>query len=257
MSPTNPASLAKGTDINACDLDYTGDIMPPPGSYVPSLTEDDKLTFARWIDLGCPINLGENGPDREYGWFLDDVRPTLTISNPRPNGQTTPLTEIRIGVADAYKGIRPGSLSIRADFAVNGLAADSELATRGSWVDQGIFAIALSVPIKQLPNGHLTASVYDEQGNRTTAIVRFWIEAPTLRISRLEQSAANRLRLTLEEPQTPAEHMVLASPSINAPLGRWQVLKLVGSEIVSGNGSSLEVELPAGSSSVFLKLQRK
>ena len=30
--------------------------MPPPGSGVPALSEDEKITFARWVDLGCPIN---------------------------------------------------------------------------------------------------------------------------------------------------------------------------------------------------------
>jgi hypothetical protein len=162
-----------------------------------------------------------------------------------------------VGVADAYKGIRPGSLSVKADFSVNGLAMDTELATHGSWVDQGIFAIPLSAPLKQLPPGHITASVLRRAGNRTTSTVRFWIEPPTLRVSRLEQSASNRLRLSFEEPETSAEHVVLASPSINAPLSRWQPLKLIGSETASGNEGAVEVELPAGSKSLFLKLQRK
>ncbi len=52
------------------DLDYTGSIMPPPeavaGTYVgpdgkkikvEPLTDEDRLTIVRWIDLGCPIDL--------------------------------------------------------------------------------------------------------------------------------------------------------------------------------------------------------
>jgi hypothetical protein len=255
--PGDASTLPKGTDINACDLDYTGDIMPPPGSKVPPLTEDEKLTFARWVDLGCPINLDENGPAKDYGWFMDNMRPTLTISSPRQNGTSTPLSEIRVGVADAYKGVRAGSLSIKADFAVNGMAPNTELVSQGSWVDQGVFSISLNEPIKQVAYGHVTASAYDEQGNRTTSNVRFWIDPPTLRVMRLEPSAPNRLRLLFEEPYSPSEHVVLASAAIHAPLSRWQTLTNIGNETLSGVQGQIEVELPADSKTLFLKLKRK
>src|SRR5205085_9165883 len=55
---------------NRADLDFTGSIMPPPeaiaGTYispdgkpvkVAPLSEEDRLTLVRWIDLGCPIDL--------------------------------------------------------------------------------------------------------------------------------------------------------------------------------------------------------
>ena len=57
---------------NRADLDYDGKIMPPPeavaGSYVAAdgkkikvapLTDEDKRTLIRWIDLGCPIEVVE------------------------------------------------------------------------------------------------------------------------------------------------------------------------------------------------------
>lgn len=34
---------------------------------------------ARWIDLGCPISRNHEG-FRERSWFLDELRPTLTLS---------------------------------------------------------------------------------------------------------------------------------------------------------------------------------
>jgi len=34
FTPGNPSGLPSGVDINATDLDYTGMIMPPPGSNV-------------------------------------------------------------------------------------------------------------------------------------------------------------------------------------------------------------------------------
>ena len=83
MSPTestpgNPATLPAGAAINAADLDFTGLMMPPPGSGVPPLSEDEKMLFARWIDLGCPIDWDQSA----YGWFLDDLRPALDVSLP-------------------------------------------------------------------------------------------------------------------------------------------------------------------------------
>jgi hypothetical protein len=72
-SPGNPATLPPGADPNAADLDFTGTIMPPTNSSVPALTADEQMLFARWIDLGCPINTG-TGDDANYGWFLDELR---------------------------------------------------------------------------------------------------------------------------------------------------------------------------------------
>ena len=59
--PGDPATFPAGADRNAADIDFTGTIMPPPGSGVPALTQDEKMTIARWIDLGAPINGGNGG----------------------------------------------------------------------------------------------------------------------------------------------------------------------------------------------------
>ena len=76
--PGNPKTLRlKGEAVpdtvanrNRADLDYVGGPMPPPeavaGTYVgpdgkkvkvAPLTDEDRLTLVRWIDLGCPIDL--------------------------------------------------------------------------------------------------------------------------------------------------------------------------------------------------------
>ena len=77
FTPGNPSGLPSGVDINATELDYSGMIMPPPGSSVPPLSEDEKMPIARWIDLGCPIDTAQTDGSPGYGWFLDDLRPTL------------------------------------------------------------------------------------------------------------------------------------------------------------------------------------
>ncbi|HVM95187.1 MAG TPA: hypothetical protein VMT89_02305, partial [Candidatus Acidoferrales bacterium] len=168
-TPGNAATLPSGADPNAADLDYTGTIMPPVGSGVPPLSDDEKMTIARWIDLGCPINWSQS----QYGWFLDEVRPTLTISSPRPDQNDTPVSAIRIGVADADSGINISSLSVYADVDIEGRSAGSELSDLFSQVDDGIYQLALSTPITAVTNGHLHASVRDNQGNITRANQRF------------------------------------------------------------------------------------
>ena len=48
---------------------------------VAGLSDEDRLTLVRWIDLGCPIDLDYDPARPEatgFGWMLDDQRPTLT-----------------------------------------------------------------------------------------------------------------------------------------------------------------------------------
>jgi hypothetical protein len=256
--PGDASTLPTGANINAADLDYTGEIMPPSGSGVPPLTEDEKMAFVRWIDLGCPINSGQNGPSADYGWFLDDVRPTMTISSPRQNRSTRPLTEIRVGVADAYKGVRSGTLSIKADFSVNGLAAGTELVEKGAWVQSGIFAIPVNPPITNLSASHVSASVQDEQGNRTTVRVRFWIDVDGVRILKLERAAGgqNRLRLEFEDPSQSSEHSIFGASRIDALEKDWLPLSIIQMDSSAASVRDVEFELPDAVSNLFIKVRR-
>src|SRR5262249_39671524 len=81
------------------DLDYLGSAMPPPEAVkegkVKALTDEDRRTLVRWIDLGCPIDLDPDyRPDdpkaRSLGWLGDDQRPTLTLTYPQ-TGSNAPL----------------------------------------------------------------------------------------------------------------------------------------------------------------------
>jgi hypothetical protein len=175
--PGDANTLPPGADPNEADLDYTGDPMPPPGSGVPPLTIDEKMTIARWIDLGAPINVGDDGAT-EYGWFLDEVRPTLEMSLPRPGTTPGPLGTIRVGVADAH-GILPGSLSITADFPVAGRAPGAELADLATPAGEGIHVIAIDPPIAVGGSGRVHAEVRDLQGNVTRVDRKFAVvDAP-------------------------------------------------------------------------------
>jgi hypothetical protein len=167
-------TLPPGADPNEADIDWTGTIMPPAGSPEPPLTIDDQMTIARWIDLGCPINFGAGGTT-PWGWFLDEVRPTLEMSLPRPGRNPAPVDRIRVGIADAH-GLAPGTLAVSADFATQGRAAGSPLADLATPAGDGIFTIDLAPPIFGPFEGHVFASVEDLQGNVTRVDRHFLVD---------------------------------------------------------------------------------
>lgn len=174
-TPGDVTTLPAGANFNDADLDYTGTAMPPPGSVVPPLTDEERLMFVRWIDLGTPIDLQvvTPGTSQVNGWYMDDLRPTLTISSPRPNANGT-LTQIRVGLADLESGLDMGSFSVKADVALGGHPAGAELSGFGTFVPQtGIFVVPLQPPLVAATNAHLTVSVRDRQGNTTKQTVRF------------------------------------------------------------------------------------
>jgi hypothetical protein len=164
------------------EIAYTGGIMPPPaavaGTYVgpdgkkikvAPLTDEDKRTLVRWIDLGCPIDLDFDPANPQapgYGWMLDDQRPTLTVTSPRP-GANAELTRILVGMHDYGTGIDPASFMVTADFPVDGVKPGVNLATRFKKKAEGVRELRLTAPIEKLERGTLTVAVRDRQGNVT------------------------------------------------------------------------------------------
>ena len=191
--PGDPDTLPPGATANQADLDFTGTIMPPPDSGVAPLTEEQKMTIARWIDLGAPIDTGALEGD-PHGWFLDDLRPTLTVSSPRAGTSDGPLGALRFGLADANSGVDVASLSVVADFPVSGRGAGEELADLATDLGDGVYSIPVSPPIDELAVGELTVEVYDHQGNRNRVERRFEIERAIL----CADIAQARLRCTAD-----------------------------------------------------------
>lgn len=255
--PGDATTLPPGANRSAADLDYTGNIMPPPASGVPPLTEDEKMTFARWIDLGCPVNTG-SGTGTNFGWHQDDLRPTLTVSSPHQNRNEPPLTELRVSFADAYSGISNGTLSVRADFAVNGLAPNTELATLGTRSAEQVWTLALNPPLTNLPPSHLTATVSDAQGNRTTVRVRFWVAPPDFRILSVDASQLNqnRIRLHFENPDALSDQTVLTADDPAQPNALWQPLSVLDWTSEPDRTRRVEVTAPPGSPKQFLRIRQ-
>jgi hypothetical protein len=165
---------------NRADLDFTGEIMPPPeavaGTYrgpgggpvkVAPLSDEDRLTFVRWIDLGCPVDLDYDPAKPEargYGWMLDEQRPTLTLTAPRA-GANPPLERVLVGMYDSG-GLAPATFQVVADFTANGTAGGQNLAPHFRSVSPGVWELKFDTPLV-LPGGKLKVSVKDTQGNET------------------------------------------------------------------------------------------
>jgi hypothetical protein len=170
---------------NRADLDYTGSAMPPPeavaGTYVGAdgkkikvapLSDEDRLTIVRWIDLGCPIDFDYDPahPDqRGLGWMLDDNRPTLTLTYPKA-GANESLTRLVVGMHDYYSGLDMDSFRVIADFEIDGVAAGQNLAAKFAAKSPGVWEMKLVKPITKLAKGRIEVSVKDRQGNVT------WVE---------------------------------------------------------------------------------
>jgi hypothetical protein len=155
--------------LEACD--FTGNIMPPPEAVkagkVQALSDEDKRTLVRWIDLGCPLDK-EFDPQRPEargsGWLFDDQRPTLTVTSPQP-GVTPELSRILIGMHDYNTGLDMDSLQVIADFAVDGVPAGQNLAPKLHALPDGRWELKLGSPVTDLRTAMLIVAVKDRQGN--------------------------------------------------------------------------------------------
>lgn len=177
---------------NRAHLIYNGNPMPPKeaveGTYVgpkgdkikvAPLSDEDRRTIVRWIDLGCPIDFDYDPahPDRRgQGWMVDDNRPTLALPYPQP-GVNGPLTKLVVGMHDYYTGLDIDSFSVTADFPLDGAKPGGNLAKKFRAKGDGVWELALSQPVSELLKGKLTVSVKDKEGNitkieRTFSIVK-------------------------------------------------------------------------------------
>ncbi len=164
VDPTKPEN------IQLADVDFTGSIMPPPEAVkagkVKPLTDEDRRTIFRWIDLGCPIDLASTTGIKGSGWMDDEIRPTLTVSLPGV-AEKKALSRILVGMHDVYTGLDMESFQVIADFPAAGVPAGQNLAAKFKRTSDGVWELNLPTPIDNLPLGRLTVSVRDRQGNVT------------------------------------------------------------------------------------------
>jgi hypothetical protein len=176
------------------DVDFLGSQMPPPeavaGTYkgpdgklikVAPLGDEDRLTLARWIDIGCPIDREYDPKQRGQGWLLDEGRPTLTLTDPPSGAVKEPLTRVLIGMHDYATGLDMASFSVTADFAIDGAKPGENLAAKFDALPGNRWELRLKEPIAALEKGKLTVSVKDRQGNTTRIERTFSVVPPRTR----------------------------------------------------------------------------
>jgi len=177
-----PFASKNQSERRLVNLAYSGSIMPPPkavaGTYegpdgkkikVAPLTDEDRRTLVRWIDLGCPIDLDfdQTSPDsRGAGWLADENRPTLTLTHPRA-GSNPELTRILIGMHDYDSGLDMAGFRVVADVELDGVKAGQNLAAKFVAKSQGVWEMKLTTPIAALRQGKIEVSIADRQGNVT------------------------------------------------------------------------------------------
>lgn len=174
--PGDPSTLQyKGKpfhgDLRQVGLAYSGSVMPPPEAVrsgkVKPLTDEDRRTLVRWIDLGCPIDFDYDPfkPDkRGRGWMMDESRPTLTLTYPQA-GVNPPLTRLLVGMHDYYTGLDMEGFRVVADFPLDGVAAGKDLAKKFRPLADGVWELKLGRAITDLPRGKITVAVPDKEGN--------------------------------------------------------------------------------------------
>ena len=87
-----------------------------------------------------------------------------------------PLEAIRFGLHDYGSGLNLESLSVVADFVVDGVLAGQNVATKFKPAAPGVWEWKLSQPL-MVKKGKLTVSVKDKQGN-VTRIERTFAAGP-------------------------------------------------------------------------------
>ncbi len=179
--PTEPIKGKEGIHKQIlAQGDFKGSKMPPPEAVksgkVAPLSDEDRRTLVRWIDLGCPVDKAfdpKNPLARGDGWLFDDQRPTLTLTYPRA-GTNEELSRILVGMHDYNTGLDLDSFQVVADFSVGGVAKGTNLASRFKTTTPGVWELRLAKPITSLPKGTLTVSIKDRQGNVSRVERTFW-----------------------------------------------------------------------------------
>jgi hypothetical protein len=170
------STIPAGIDYSECDLDYSGDAMPPPASGL-TLTWEERMKIARWIDIGAPIDLTQiirNGGGTPFAGFLeDDLRPTVSlVPTIRQAAASGRLTRLVIGAYDLESGLDPNTLSVTLNRSIGGISAGANLAAGSAIANGGMISISLPAPIELAASGvTVTVQIKDRAGH-TARLVR-------------------------------------------------------------------------------------
>jgi hypothetical protein len=81
-------------------------------------------------------------------------------------------------MTDAYTGLDPSSFQVTADFELDGVPAGENLAGGFQSLPGNRWELKLARPVGELPQGTLTVSVRDRQGNISRIERKFSVFTP-------------------------------------------------------------------------------
>lgn len=169
----------RSNDTRTHDIDFT-----PSAAHTGLLSWGQRLTIARWIDIGSPVDLcsapaGCPPQQRFWGYFEDDLRPTLWAGPTLTEARAGPVSSVIVAAYDLESGLAPSSLSVTLDRTVGAQPAGTNLASGASLVNGNSLSIALPAPIDLVASrATLTVSVRDNAGHVTTVVRNFASVAP-------------------------------------------------------------------------------
>ena len=173
--PGDPNSFPAGENPAYADIDYIGDIMPPPGH--GTLTFAEKMMISRWIDMGAPIHFAQNDLDHPRGYFADDLRPVLWAGPTNAEACLGPRSQVSLGAYDLESGLDSSSLWLSFDVAIGGIPADTNLAAGLQVANGAITTIDLPQATDLAgSNATMTARITDGAGHTTEITRAFGID---------------------------------------------------------------------------------
>lgn len=149
------------------DLDFTPSSAHPAGVGVAGMSADEKMTLARWIDLGAPIDFGQ-----PWGFLEDDQRPTLVLRPSVARARASrALRFLEISAFDIESGVVPGSLTVTCNLRLGNVAPGGNLAA-GKAIDPEGKILRLPLPRAVTPGERpvFTVTVRDAAGHRTQIV---------------------------------------------------------------------------------------
>jgi hypothetical protein len=153
------------------DLDLFPSSAHPAGVGVPGMTNEERLTLTRWIDLGAPIDLSARGAS-PWGFLEDDLRPTLVVRPSVVRARQAGLVDIlEIAAFDVESGVVPTSLTVTCNLRLGSFAPGSNLAAGRRLDPEGsILRLVLPRRVRMTEGAVFTISVRDAAGHTTKTV---------------------------------------------------------------------------------------
>jgi hypothetical protein len=150
------------------DVDYPGEGDPADPHKAMAITDKEKRTLARWVDLGGPIDFPET---HGFGYTDDYQLPVVNVYTPYA-GDNNAGTQLKVGFADAKSGLDWSTLSV--SYQALGDGVEKAIAINPGTDVNAKNILTLNLP---LTAGEyiITVSINDMSGNTGIVTRRFKI----------------------------------------------------------------------------------